>query len=132
MSDATMRISGFDHLVLRCRDVDTTLRWYLDLLGLEPVRVDEWRTGEAPFPSVRLSAESIIDLVPATGEVGERNVDHFCVVADRATVDAVVAGAGDVFNVVDGPATRFGARGDGWSVYVTDPDDTVVEVRSYD
>jgi catechol 2,3-dioxygenase-like lactoylglutathione lyase family enzyme len=129
---SVLRITGFDHLVLRCRDVDTSLRWYVDELGLEPVRVEQWRDGAAPFPSVRLSAESIIDLIPADGPFSERNVDHFCVVADRASVDAVAAGAGTQFNVVAGPVTRFGAKGDGWSVYVTDPDDNMVEIRTYE
>ena len=126
------RITGFDHLVLRCADVDVSLAWYVDVLGLPPVRVEEWRAGSAPFPSVRVSADAIIDLVPADGTPTERNVDHFCLVTDRATVDAVVAADGTTFRVVDGPGTRFGARGDGWSVYVVDPDDNVVELRSYD
>jgi catechol 2,3-dioxygenase-like lactoylglutathione lyase family enzyme len=126
-----MAISGFDHLVLRCADVDTTLEWYVDVLGLAPVRVDEWRRGDAPFPSVRVSAETIIDLVPATGPVTERNVDHLCLVADRATVDAIAADS-TTFRLMGEPGPRFGARGDGWSVYVYDPDDNVVEIRSYE
>ena len=127
----SLRITGFDHLVLRCADVEATLAWYVDTLGLAPVRVDEWRAGAVPFPSVRVSAATIIDLVPATGVVTERNVDHLCLVADRATVDAIAADS-ETFRVIDGPGVRFGARGDGWSVYVHDPDDNVVEIRSYD
>jgi catechol 2,3-dioxygenase-like lactoylglutathione lyase family enzyme len=126
----TLGIIGFDHVVLRCADVEGTLAWYVDVLGLEPVRVDQWRAGAAPFPSVRVSAETIIDLVPATGTVTERNVDHICLVADRATVDAI-AGDPDRYRLLGEPGPRFGARGDGWSVYVYDPDDNVVEIRSY-
>jgi catechol 2,3-dioxygenase-like lactoylglutathione lyase family enzyme len=127
----SLRITGFDHLVLRCADVETTLAWYVGSLGLAPVRVDEWRAGAVPFPSVRVSAATIIDLVPATGVVTERNMDHLCLVADRATVDAIAADT-ETFRVIDGPGVRFGAQGDGWSVYVTDPDDNVIEIRSYD
>jgi catechol 2,3-dioxygenase-like lactoylglutathione lyase family enzyme len=128
---SSFHITGFDHLVLRCADVESTLAWYLDTLGLAPVRVDEWRAGVAPFPSVRVSAETIIDLVPATGTVTERNVDHLCLVADRTTVDAVAADT-ETFRVIGEPGVRFGAQGEGWSVYVYDPDDNVVEIRSYD
>ena len=127
---AVTNIVGFDHLVLRCADVDTTLAWYLDELGLAPVRIEEWRAGRAPFPSVRVSADTIIDLVPARGPVTEPNVDHLCLVADRVTVDAIAASA--TLCIVDGPGPRFGARGEGWSVYVVDPDDNVIEIRSYD
>jgi catechol 2,3-dioxygenase-like lactoylglutathione lyase family enzyme len=127
---SSIQITGFDHLVLRCADVERTLAWYVDVLGLAPVRLDEWRGGSAPFPSVRVSAGTIIDLVPASGVVAERNVDHFCLVADRDTVDAIAADQ-ERFRLVEGPGPRFGARGDGWSVYVYDPDDNVVEIRSY-
>jgi catechol 2,3-dioxygenase-like lactoylglutathione lyase family enzyme len=130
-----LNIHAFDHLVIKCSDVEASLGWYLGVLGLEPVRVDEWRAGDVFFPSVRISPETIIDLVPRAGEYGERNVDHICLVADRASVDAIVADAATdtpTFHIVDGPGPRYGARGDGWSVYVTDPDDNVVEIRSYD
>jgi catechol 2,3-dioxygenase-like lactoylglutathione lyase family enzyme len=128
---SSIRITGFDHLVLRCADVEKTLAWYVETLGMAPVRVDEWRRGEVPFPSVRASGATIIDLIPAGGTITERNVDHFCLVADRATVDAVAADT-DTFRIHEAPSVRFGARGDGWSVYVYDPDDNVVEIRSYD
>ena len=75
-------VEGFDHLVLVCAEVERTLAWYLDELGLEPVRVEEWRRGEVFFPSVRVSAETIIDLIPGT--VSGRNVDHLCLVVDQA------------------------------------------------
>ena len=126
-----MGIHELDHLVLNVSDVERSLTWYTDLLGLEGVRVEEWRAGDVPFPSVRISVGCIIDLFATddpTGVTG--NMNHFCVRADRADVDAIVAD--DRFTVVDGPGHRFGARGDGWSVYVTDPDGNTVEVRSYD
>jgi catechol 2,3-dioxygenase-like lactoylglutathione lyase family enzyme len=128
---SSIRITGFDHLVLRCADVERTLAWYVEKLRMSPVRVDEWRRGAVPFPSVRASAATIIDLIPAGGSVTERNVDHFCLVADRATVDAIAADT-DTFRIPEAPSMRFGAKGDGWSVYVYDPDDNVVEIRSYD
>jgi catechol 2,3-dioxygenase-like lactoylglutathione lyase family enzyme len=128
---SSLRITGFDHLVLCCADVEKSLAWYVDTLGLAPVRVDEWRRGTVPFPSVRVNAGTIIDLVPAAGVVMERNVDHFCLVADRATVDAIAADA-ETFRMSGERGARFGAQGDGWSVYVYDPDNNLVEIRSYD
>jgi catechol 2,3-dioxygenase-like lactoylglutathione lyase family enzyme len=125
-----VHVIGFDHLVLRCRDVEASLAWYTGALGLAEVRVDEWRSGRAPFPSVRVDATTIIDLIPRRGEIGEHNLDHLCLVVEGGVVEAVVA-AGDRFTVVDGPGSRYGAQGDGWSVYVLDPDDNVVELRSY-
>lgn len=117
-----------DHIVLNVADAERSLAWFTDLLDLDEVRVDEWRSGSAPFPSARIHAGCIIDLfeVERTGE----NLNHVCLVVDRADVDAVVDD--DRFEVVDGPGPRFGARGDGWSVYILDPDHNTVELRSYD
>jgi catechol 2,3-dioxygenase-like lactoylglutathione lyase family enzyme len=128
-----IHVQGFDHLVLRCTDVERTLAWYLDELGLAPVRVDEWRAGEVPFPSVRVDEGTIIDLVGGGGGVGGgaegRNVDHLCLVVDAGSIEAALTPGR--FTVVDGPDQRFGARGMATSVYVTDPDANVVELRAY-
>jgi catechol 2,3-dioxygenase-like lactoylglutathione lyase family enzyme len=133
MSDPAVRVEDFDHLVLRCVDVERSLAWYTGWLGLSPVRLDEWRAGTVPFPSVRVTPTTIIDLIPMPGgslEQDERNVDHFCFVVDPASIEHVVASGR--FVVVDGPGRRYGARGDATSVYVTDPDGNVVELRAYD
>ena len=57
-----VRVAALDHIVLGCADVETTMAWYVDVLGLEPLRVDQWRSGEVPFPSVRIDQGTIIDL----------------------------------------------------------------------
>jgi catechol 2,3-dioxygenase-like lactoylglutathione lyase family enzyme len=130
-----VRVTDLDHLVLRCRDVEVTLAWYIDVLGLEPVRVDEWRREEAPFPSVRVSPETIIDLIPGGsaeggGEAGALpRLDHLCLVVESIDLEALAESG--VFDVVDGPDVRFGARGLGTSLYVLDPDGLTVELRHY-
>mgnify|MGYP001084732431 CR=1 FL=1 len=123
-----MQVRELDHVVLVTPDVERSLGFYTELLGMPGVRLDEWRAGTVPFPSVRINAGTIIDILHGARD-GE-NMNHLCLVVDRADVDAV---AGDPrFHVVDGPGTRYGARGNGWSVYVSDPDNNVVELRSYD
>lgn len=123
----SVRVKGFDHIVLIVADVELALRWYVDELGGSPVRVDEWRAGEVPFPSVRLSATAIIDFV--AGERSGQNVDHVCIEVEPTDLDAVAASGR--FDVVGGPAEVFGARGMGTGLYVHDPDGNTVELRSY-
>jgi catechol 2,3-dioxygenase-like lactoylglutathione lyase family enzyme len=122
-----LRVTGLDHVVLNVADVERSLAFYCDELGLAPERVEAWRRGEIPFPSVRVDGSTIIDLLaaPRTGE----NADHLCLVVDPVDLDAVKASGR--FEVVDGPATRFGARGNGTSLYVHDPDGNTVELRHY-
>ncbi|KOG90395.1 VOC family protein [Streptomyces varsoviensis] len=122
-----MRVTAFDHLVLNVADVERSLAFYCGPLGLEPVRVDEWRAGEAPFPSVRISPTTIIDLVH--GARGESNVDHFCLVVDPLDWQEVLDS--DTFTVTEGPVQRFGARGDAHSIYILDPDHNTIELRWY-
>lgn len=124
-----MRVVGLDHVVLNVADVERSLSWYCDLLGLEPVRVEEWRRGEAPFPSVRVDETTIVDLVAA--ERTGTNVAHLCFVIEPTDLGALAASGR--FDVVgDGPVDGlFGAQGYASSIYVRDPDGNVVELRSY-
>ena len=95
-----VQVTGLDHIVIDVADVERSLAWYVDLLGLEPMRVDEWRRGEILFPSVRVDASTIIDLLPL--EPSGENINHFCLVVATTDLDAL-ARSGDV-EVVDGPA----------------------------
>ncbi|MEU5528582.1 VOC family protein [Micromonospora chersina] len=124
---STVRVTGFDHLVLAVTDIERSLSFYCDTLGLAPVRVDRWRAGEVPFPSVRVNADTIIDLV--RGEPDGSNVDHFCLVVEPLDWAEVVESG--VFTVLTGPVPRFGARGTATSIYVRDPDGNTVELRWY-
>lgn len=124
-----MRVLGLDHLVLRCADVEASLAWYTEVLGLAPERVDEWRAGTAPFPSVRVDSTTIIDLFGA--EPTGANVDHLCFVLEPADLDAL-AGSGRFDVIGDGPVGGlFGAQGLATSLYVRDPDGNTVELRCY-
>ena len=124
-----LRARALDHLVLNCADVEASLRWYCDELGLEPVRVDDWRSGTSPFPSVRVNEATIIDLLAA--KPSGTNVDHLCLVVDPIDLGALAASGR--FDVVgDGPVEGlFGARGLATSLYVRDPDGNTIELRIY-
>lgn len=120
-------ISGIDHIVLCVRDVERSVEWYRDHLGVDAERLDEWRAGTAPFVSLRVDDHTLIDLL--ADEPTGRNVDHVAFVTDRASFDAFVAEHDDMIEM--GPASLFGARGQGDGVYVRDPDGHRVEVRTY-
>ncbi|MGD3109995.1 VOC family protein [Streptomyces sp. YGL11-2] len=122
-----MRVKDFDHLVLTVQDIERSLAFYCGPLGLEPVRVDAWRAGQAPFPSVRVSPSTIIDLI--TGPRSGSNVDHICLVVDPLDWQQVIDSGR--FTVLEGPVGRYGARGEAQSIYVSDPDGNTVELRWY-
>ncbi|WP_199548977.1 VOC family protein [Streptomyces sp. N35] len=123
----TLRVKAFDHLVLNVTDVERSLAFYTGPLGLEPVRVEEWRAGKVPFPSVRITESTIIDLFDKPR--GESNIDHICLTVDPLDWQQVIDSG--TFKVLDGPVPRFGARGSAQSLYIEDPDGNTVELRWY-
>jgi catechol 2,3-dioxygenase-like lactoylglutathione lyase family enzyme len=129
-----MRVCGLDHIVLNVRDVERSLDFYHRLLGLPAERVEAWRKGEVGFPSVRVNDATIIDLfgMPETGSGQHSNLNHFCLVTERADLEAAaeeLTRAG--VTIERGPGVRSGARGDGLSVYFRDPDANLIELRTY-
>ena len=126
-----LHVEALDHIVLAVADVGRSLAWYCETLGLAPVRVDQWRAGDAPFPSVRVSVGTIIDLIEAgEGAPAGRNVDHFCLVV--AAEDLATVRASDAFEIVRDPDfALYGARGMADGLYVRDPDGNEVELRAY-
>ena len=122
-------INGFDHVVYVCRDVPTVLTWWTRTLGLTPERVEQWRAGEVPFPSVRLSPTALVDLVP--GEPTGENVAHVALDVQLSGEQLETWARERELDVVDGPKALFGARGTGVGLYVRDPEGNVVELRTY-
>lgn len=121
-------VEGIDHVVLIVRDVERSAAWYVGKLGLEAARLEEFRRGETPFASIRISESAVIDLLP--GEPAGKNVDHVAlVVGDSVDLDDLVA-SGE-FDVRAGPMRIWGARGYGIGIYVADPDGHVIELKSY-
>jgi glyoxylase I family protein len=135
VSKVPFSLSALDHVVLRVPDVAKALAFYVDVLGAQVERSVE-RIG-----LVQLRAgESIIDLVdvgaawlkaegakPFTPDV--RNVDHFCIRVepfDEAAIERHLNAHGIE---ISERGERYGADGNGPSVYVRDPFGTVVELK---
>ena len=119
-------IQGLDHVVLRVADLDRAIRFYCEVLGCS----EERQVESISLVQLRAGA-ALIDLVPAeeAPEAGRGNMDHFCLRIepfDEASLRAHLAShAVEVGEV----ATRYGAEGDGPSLYIQDPDGNTVELK---
>ncbi|MCL5115583.1 MAG: VOC family protein [Firmicutes bacterium] len=122
-----MRPEFLDHVVLEVRDVERSLTFYVDLLGLKPERLEEFREGKAPFVSLR-AGPSLIDLFPSRDP--KPGPPHFCL-AFHDSIAEVAAQLERAGFRPEEPTIRFGARGMGQSLYIRDPDGHQVELRSY-
>jgi catechol-2,3-dioxygenase len=122
-----------DHLVLRLRNEAAMIAFYTDILALEAERLEDYRNGQALFPSIRINPTTLIDLFPTTLEAPVTpNLDHFCLTLDGASWEQVRQRLIEHDVEIDGPHVRWGALGDGQSIYGSDPDGNGVELKTHD
>ena len=132
MTDTPLALAGLDHVVLRARDIDSMLSFYRDVLGLKVAKHNE------PLGLWHLDAGgSMIDLVDINGTLGQAggpapdgapNVDHVAIklaTFDEAAIRDYLISKGVA---PEETKVRFGARGDGPSIYMKDPDGNGVEL----
>ncbi|MFF7974679.1 VOC family protein [Streptomyces sp. NPDC007905] len=141
MSDHTPCL---DHVVLWVADPVAAARFYQDSVGLEPVRVAEFAEGKVSFPSVRVNAETILDLaprslvehmnmLPGAADSAGHPVNHVCLSLPPAGFDALRARlAAHGVPMTEVGYDSFGARGKATrNFYFRDPDGNVFEARHY-
>jgi catechol 2,3-dioxygenase-like lactoylglutathione lyase family enzyme len=135
-SQPLVKITELDHIVLRVQDVEVSLLFYTETLGLKAERVELWQKGEVRFPSARLNDDTIIDFFASedrpVNRDGVRNQDHFCMVIEPTDMEELKSKFEAMgVDIQAGPGKRWGSHGDGISLYVYDPDGNVVELRHY-
>jgi glyoxylase I family protein len=129
-----LTIRQLDHLVLRVTDLRAMLSFYTEVLNCPVEKV------QADLGLYQLRAGSaLIDLVPVDGPLGAqggaapgaegRNLDHFCLRVDPFDAEAIIAHL-RAHGADPAPvASRYGAEGQGPSIYVADPEGNVVELK---
>jgi len=128
-------VRGLDHLVLRVRDLEASLRFYRDALGLAVESLGEYRAGSRPFVSVR-AGDQLVDLVPdphydPQAGTKTRGLLHFCLLVEGDLAEVIARLKAQGAEVIEErPVQRLGARGLGPSLYVRDPDGYVVELKA--
>lgn len=123
--------SSLDHVVLTVADVDATVAWYSDVLGMTPVRFGNGRHAVA-LGAQKINVHAHADPTPAP--VAARRVPgsaDLCVVVPGPLADVESHLADRGVSVEVGPVRRTGALGPMTSLYVRDPDDNLVELGCY-
>ena len=129
-----INVRGLDHVVLRVAELGRALRFYSEVLGCS----EERRVEELGLYQMR-AGSALIDLVPVDSPLGRmggagpdqegRNMDHFCLRIDPFEPEVIATHleshgieAGEV-------SSRYGAEGEGPSIYIRDPDGNTVELK---
>jgi len=134
LSRPAFRPVALDHLVLRVVDLPRMLHFYCAVLGCSVQR----RQDDLGLVQLR-AGSALIDLVPVEGPLGRaggappgrqgRNLDHFCLRIepfDEAAIRTWLARHGHEAGAVE---TRYGAEGEGPSMYLDDPEGNTVELK---
>lgn len=134
MANPPFQIAGLDHLVLRVRDRTRMLAFYCDVLGCSLERE------QAAIGLTQIRAgRSLIDLVTVEGKLGRmggaapgaegRNLDHFCLTVDKYDETAMRAYLAAHGVEAGETGQRYGAEGEGPSLYLRDPEGNVIELK---
>jgi catechol 2,3-dioxygenase-like lactoylglutathione lyase family enzyme len=125
-----LQFRGIDHVVLKVTDIERTLHFYTEILGLALERVIE----DLQIYQLRCG-RNLIDLQVATAGTllaprESRGIEHLCLMVqgDFAAVREHLA-AHEV-PIVWGPLELYGATGFGTSVYIRDPDEHTIELKA--
>ena len=128
------RICEIDHLVLRVRDPERMIHFYCSVLGCQVERAQP----ELGLTQIR-AGRSLIDLITLDGKLGMeggagpgaegRNVDHFCLRVEPWDEEFILEHLRKNSIAIVASGSRYGAQGEGPSVYCTDPEGNVVELK---
>jgi len=127
-------LKHIDHLVLRVSDLQRSVAFYRDLLGCTVSRERE------DLGMVHLATgTAMIDLVNLDGPLGRpggaapgaegRNLHHFCLRIEPFDEQALTAYLEAAGVTVEPAEKRYGAEGEGLSLYCFDPDGNQVELK---
>ncbi len=130
---SAIKIRELDHVVLRTPQAESMVRFYAEVLGCAVER-------SLDIGLVQLRAgRAMIDIVPCESELGRRggsvpdenarNMDHFCVRVDPFDEPAIRAHLHQHGIEAGETSRRYGAEGDGPSIYIQDPDGNTVELK---
>ena len=129
-----LKLREIDHVVLRVRDIAAMTKFYCEVLGAQHVA----HRPEYGMTHLRAGA-SMIDLVSVGGKLGRqggaapgaegRNMDHLCLRVEPFDQDAIVAHLKKHGVAVGDIRTRYGAEGNGVSIYLTDPEGNMLELK---
>lgn len=134
MPSNPIAVRGLDHIVLRVTGLEAMIAFYCEVLGCRVER----RRDDIGLVQLR-AGHSLIDLVPVDGKLGReggaapgvegRNLDHLCLRVEPFD-EAAIRRHLDAHGVAAGPVeSRYGAEGEGPSVYLLDPERNTVELK---
>ncbi len=127
-------VLGIDHVVFRVRDLARMEAFYRDALGCDVVKRQE-HLGLVHIHAGR----TLVDLFSVDGKLGRmggaapgtegHNVAHICLRVEPFDAPAIQARMAALGVPCSEPSSNYGAEGEGYSLYLTDPEGNTVELK---
>lgn len=125
---------GLEHINIKARDIERSIEFYTHVLGLRLVRVNRDETGRIRFAAVR-SGDALIDIVPDDGDWDPQRggFNHVALLIEPTDLDELASKFTELdVPITEGPVSnRQGAYGNGFALYIEDPDGHGIELKHY-
>lgn len=126
-------IDSLDHLVLTVRDIDATVRFYEDALGMQAVRFTA-KDGSARvalgFGQQKINLhQQGREFEPKADKATPGSAD-LCFLTRTPVQEAILHLEARGIAVIEGPVPRTGATGPILSIYIRDPDGNLIEISN--
>jgi len=126
----SLSIQRIDHIVLTVKDVEQTIWFYCDVLGMEEIDFGENRKA-LKFGKQKINLHSLSDSFSPVAQIPTPGSQDICLICD-ADIDEVTAMLEKHgIPIEEGPVLRTGAQGEITSVYCRDPDGNLIEIANY-
>lgn len=131
MPNPNINITALDHLVLTVADIDATVGFYVNVLGMQKVVFNHHRIA-LQFGHQKINLHQIGKEVKPNARHATCGSADLCLLTDTPLSQVMAHLSAQGVKVIDGIVPRTGAVGAIHSIYINDPDGNLIEISSYE
>ncbi|ULL16188.1 VOC family protein [Paenibacillus sp. H1-7] len=125
-----MKLERIDHIVLTVRDIGAAIRFYTEVLGMEPVEFGGSRKALV-FGQQKINLHEAGKEFEPKAKLPTPGSADVCFITQTPLEEVLMQLEAMSVPIEEGPVKRTGAIGDIVSVYIRDPDDNLIEISNY-
>jgi catechol 2,3-dioxygenase-like lactoylglutathione lyase family enzyme len=125
-----MEVNILDHLVLTVKNLETTVKFYTEVLGMRKENFGENRIA-LKFGNQKINLHELgNEYEPKTNKPTPGSAD-LCFITKEKLENVIEHINRLGIRIIEGPITRTGANGKIKSIYIRDPDENLIEISNY-
>jgi catechol 2,3-dioxygenase-like lactoylglutathione lyase family enzyme len=127
-------IKSIDHIVLTITDLDKTIYFYCNVLGM---KLEEFKLGPnaivrkcLKFGNQKINLHENNNLIKPGAKIAKPGTGDICFISDKNILEWEKIFISYKINIEHGPITQIGASGNLYSIYIRDPDENLIEISN--